>query len=221
MIRLMIGLGTAALVVVALSACTPGRSRDEVAKLQSTETINPGAPMDPTKAGDTGDWWDAGSTVDETITVDAALAEASFPMMVRRGTAGRPMQAVLVWYMPTILRDSTELMGYSIRYPDRVELTVMPTDFPLDVASELKFESVPNVKGERFKNRRGTVSARPAVVREPGVMKWKSGDELHYPSMVMWQVEAGPGSAAPYVTYTLYSDLPVPRLKAIAEKMQR
>lgn len=215
------GLIFAVLLVLAMAGCAQGRTVVGDDNTPPTEVINPGAPMDPTKAADTGDWWDVGSAEAETITVEAALDEASFPMMVRRNDAGRPMPAMVVSYMPTVLTDSTELMGYSIRYPDRIELTVMPTDIARDVAADLKFESAPNVKGERFKNRRGRVGSFDATVREPGVIKWKSGDELRYPSMVSWQVESDSDSMAPYVTYTLYGDIPVARLKAIAAALRR
>lgn len=111
-------------------------------------------------------------------------------------------------------------MGWCIRYDDKIELTITPSDQALDFEGTLNTPVTPNTRGESLIYSLATVRGVKALVAESGDQLWESGDSNHYPSIVEWQEDAGVGGY-PYVTYVLRADMPVDALCQVAEQLSR
>lgn len=178
------------------------------------EYVNPGAPMSPARMGD---WFGRGDSSRAAIlSADALVDRAPYPMLLCSDAKGvqRPDH---VYIEPQTLSDGRVVEGYSIKYANRIQLLVTPTDRPIDLEVDLREENPITTDGRSRVYYETTVRGVVGVARDAGVQKWESGAENRFPSVIEW-VERSDGPA-PYLRYSLLGDITVSELAAIAEHM--
>lgn len=117
------------------------------------------------------------------------------------------------------MKDGRQVIGYSVKYNDRIQLLATPTDVPYDQASAVARVTAANTAGETKLYRPATVRGFQGAAAGGGLMKWQSGFSYRYPSVLEWE-EPGNGDA-PYVLYALMGDVPVGQLEAIAARLAK
>lgn len=180
------------------------------------EHRNPGAPMVPTANKD---WYEMIANDPEArVTWDEVKNETRLGALVRHGAAGEMSPN---WITPVAqsLQDGSTVMGYTLRYSDRIALLITPTDRVIDVDAALSERTIDaDVNGNERLWRVVGVRDKRGLGREKTTQKWESGDKIELPSVLEWQSSSsGP---SPLITYALVGDVPINQLQAIAAKMQ-
>ncbi len=202
--------------VLALMGCAEHRA-------SSKEFINAGSPTIPSTYQESGDWFGVGSSNDTTVSVSdipsgAKDGRSGYSFLMRRSASGAPMPSEWAVEVDQELTAGV-VTGYSLKYSDRIQLLVTPSDVPFDIEAALARESAPNTRGETRLYRRATIRGVPGVAAQGGLMKWEDGLTYRYPSVVEWQ-EAGEADI-PYVHYVLMGDVPVGQLQRLAAALSK
>jgi hypothetical protein len=179
------------------------------------ETVIPGFPKAPFSLRQ--DWFTLETSGAPHATLSVVKSKNAFPALIRYA-GGAPLAPAEILVEPQTFPSGKVVEGYDIRYPDRIELDIRPSDRPLDIAAEVGKTSLPNIKGETHFYRKTIVRGLDAAETVAGVQKWSSGDENRYPAVLEWS-EPG-GSGVPYVTYVLYGDGTTAMLHAIASELR-
>jgi hypothetical protein len=164
-----------------------------------------------------GDWFGQGDPSRAVIlTADALVDRARYGMLLCSDANGvqRPDH---VYIEPQTLSDGRVVEGYSVKYANRVQLLVTPTDRPIDLEVDLREENPVTTDGRSRVYYETAVRGVVGVARDAGVQKWESGAENRFPSVIEW-VERSDGPA-PYLRYSLLGDITVAELADMAERM--
>lgn len=182
--------------------------------------VNAGSPKAPVNLQVP--WWQRGETTSTpTASMDQVVASARRAgMKLRVDGNGRGIPSRVVLPYPATLTTGEEVMGWCIRYGDKIELTVIPSDQPLDFEETLYAPMTPNSRGESLIYKESSVRGNRALVAESGDQLWSSGESNHYPAIVEWQEDSGV-EQYPYVTYVLRADMSAAALRGVAERLAR
>ena len=178
--------------------------------------LNSGSPKAPVNLQTP--WWQRGETTSTPlVSFDqfAGIAQRG-GMRVRVDARGRMTAPRVALPYPATLTSGKEVMGWCVRYKDRMELTAIPSDQPLDLEATLSTPVTPNSRGESLIYKPSTVRGKKALVAEAGDQLWESGESSHYPAIVEWQEDSGV-SEYPYITYVMRADMPASALRGLAE----
>ncbi len=204
-------------VCISLLFAVIGCSESSSSSQLSGEYLNPGAPMAPTANED---WYDLLSR-EETMGISPQEMKSQMEIDPLLRTAATGLELAPNWVTPVAqtLSDGTVVMGYTLRYDDRIALIITPTDRVMDPAAEAQERTIdPDVNRVTHPWRLTSVRGVKGLARNGTVQKWQSGDEMALPSAIDWQEPSdGP---APYVRYTLIGDVPVGQLQAIAAQLR-
>lgn len=211
--RATLAIACVAAASIVLAGCTASRDGAQA----EGKYINPGAPMAPTANQD---WYDLIAREETAgVAFEKVLADDELDPLLRVDEQQRVETPNWVVPVAQTLAGGRIVMGYSLRYDDRIAVLITPADAPMDPALEASQRTIdPDEERVTHPWRQASVRGTKGIARNGTVQRWQSGDIMKVPSALEWTEQTG--GAAPYVRYTIIGDVPVGQLQALAARMK-